>query len=163
MAIKVGYGDPAEDTGFEPFEPGDYPFIIFNIEELTSKNGTYQMLKFEYNHADSNRKAWDNVIVGRAQGVPSTEGSDMAIGIGRGKLKKLCVDLSICTPEQAVAMFDGTGFEFDEEALYGKSVILKLGAPDEGYNNNKVVSVRPATAEATAAAAGGRSRRAAGF
>ncbi len=117
MPIKVSFKGVAS-AGFDPF-PANEP-QEFTIFDITLKDGKeFPYLNFEYNHADSNRKAW-NVFSLSPKALPF--------------LKKLLIDVGVDPDELE------DEFEFEPNDILGEEVYLTFGEP-EIYQGSEVQNV----------------------
>lgn len=133
MPINIDWNQ-AEDSNFEPLEPGTYNATITKCA-LSEKPGPsgYHMIDFEFQLADSNRRAWKSYSL-----HPKAMWG----------LKEALTKLGVEVPAGEM--------DFDNEALIGTKVELTLSLEDHWQGKqgpdgkvlkvNNVVDLKPADA-----------------
>lgn len=141
--MKINFGkerinnDEEKKSGFDPVECGWYAAILSKITKKPSRAGNEYFEVIWTVEPDGERitqfrKFWDNYSL-----------TDAAIW----KLRKLLIAMGH-DADQLIGEF-----EFDPQDMVGEEAMIRLGPPDEGYNNNRVEQVENHAYDPEAAAA----------
>ena len=138
MVIKLGFGDPDATGGdFPLFEPGEYPFTIFEIEQKTGQSSGKPYLAFTFKSADSEQRLWRNFSI-----QPKSLWA----------IKRLLIDLGAAKASDLEKDFD-----FKPNDILGASVLLTvIKIKFEGEDKNEVTKVKAGKADK---GKGGKSRK----
>ena len=142
MVIRLGFGDPdAKGGDFPLFEPGEYPFTIFEIEEKTGNTSGAPYLAFTFKHAESEQRLWRNFSL-QPQSLWA--------------IKRLLIEIGAASASDLDKDFD-----FKPKDILGAPVLLTvIKRKFEGEDKNEVTKVK---AGAAAGAKGKGGKRKSGF